>query len=260
MDTRNGEDTIKLRFIACLIIVGSLVGPSGDSYSAGAHPPGPRAASAISARRIGQPSAIPTKLPSASLPPPARYDITLPVLKDPSRPDVARQVNAELQDYVTREVTRTVRAEQHDYGPQDTVSLSSSVRFLGSGIYSIEMQTAVNGPGRAHPAEYVLTRNYWLRNGRPLALADLFLAPKAKLYSGIIEINTEDQLRGQTFDDPQPASGDFGEHYLISKDGLRFVFAPCDIGPCSAGYLESEVGYRELARYIDPDGPIGALR
>jgi hypothetical protein len=41
---------------------------------------------------------------------------------------------------------------------------------------------------------------------------------------------------------------------------LRFVFAPCDIGPCSAGYLESEVSYRELARYIDPDGPIGALR
>ncbi|HEU5161470.1 MAG TPA: DUF3298 domain-containing protein [Streptosporangiaceae bacterium] len=255
--TRTGGSS--LRFPICLVLVGSLLG------SACTRQPGSAPAASPGATSAGRATVTMARFS----PPQARrytkFTATIPVLHDPRDAHTAQLINSDLRAVIGASIKEHLKDEREVGFEPGTFAVRSIVRYFRFDLFSVEMRTTSTTPMSMQPAMDSITRNYWLADGRVITFDDLFLDDADHLWT-IAHRIVEQIPRGIRFrEHPEQLMSEvvdivYDSNYLIADRGLRFVFPPCQIGPCTSGYIETIVSFRDLARVIDPEGPLGRFR
>jgi len=175
-------------------------------------------------------------------------------------------LNLRLNDLVTKEVDMWRQSFLQNTAPVVTNGSTLDVTYallsqIGD-FWSFKFDFPFYSDGAAHPGLYSITLNYDLRQGRELALADLFL-PNTDYLGAISKYCIAELGKQPFFDGPfsegaQPTL----EHYRnwnITPDGLAITFDEYQVAPYAAGPQTVIVPYTELKNLIDPQGPLASL-
>ena len=123
--------------------------------------------------------------------------------------------------------------------------------------------------GAAHPNSSTTVLNYDVKNGKKLALADLFNARTN--YLNAISTYCIRELKDRSkkdkdsmLDDEMMKSGasaraDNYKAWAITKKGLWITFDPYQVAAYAAGPQYVLVPYSALKDLIKPDGPVGTF-
>lgn len=160
-----------------------------------------------------------------------------------------------VQDAINSDLTASLcdwgkerQREMEGYGLDlPGFGLGSIVHHLDHHLYSVEVRTATISDRQAHPAEGVLTFNYALADGARIELPDLFLP---------YEFTLAEAIAAAVGPDGYTAAADALQFdaFLVDDRGIEFVFPPCRLDACAAGYISVSVPYPDLAGLVDPDG------
>jgi hypothetical protein len=190
--------------------------------------------------------------------------------------------NREARNLVTKNVAAFKTGESSDEGdagssaPADTLDIQQSslnmgyeIRLATDDLISIEFTEATYEAGAAHGNSVTTVLNYDVKNGRKLALADLF-NPKSN-YLSVISTYCITNLRERAkkdqdamIDEDMMKSGaspraDNYQACAITKKGLWVTFDPYQVAAYAAGPQHVLVPYSALKDIIKPDGPVAAL-
>ncbi|MDX6403066.1 MAG: hypothetical protein QOH70_521 [Blastocatellia bacterium] len=187
--------------------------------------------------------------------------------------------NREARGLVTKDVAafRTAEnSEETDAGSEtpaetldSTLNISYEIRCATDDLISVEFTEASYESGAAHGNSNTTVVNYDVKNGKKLALADLF-NPKSNFISVISAYCIKD-LRGQAskdkdgmLDEDMMKSGaspqaDNYRAWAITKKGLWITFDPYQVAAYAAGPQHVLVPYSALKDILKPDGPVAAF-
>lgn len=161
----------------------------------------------------------------------------------------------EVQRYKESFLTTPVIPEIQD------LSSSVDVNFVQknetNGILSIQFKVYFYAAGAAHPGHYSSAINYDLRQGRVIALADLF-KPGADYLNFIsttciADLKARDMLAWE--DGALPKAENF-QSWNITPDGLLITFDEYQVMPYAAGPQAVMIPYAKLTDLARPDGPL----
>ncbi len=174
----------------------------------------------------------------------------IPILKYPAHRDFQKRVNANLSNMLLKEAA--VFEKMYQAYPEDAAvsrkHLQLNWTFLpvhvGKRILSLRL-FRYEYSGGAHGSHLVVTRNYDLKAGREIKLADLFRpgTPWLKRLSTL----SREYLGGRLSwaDGIAPKEKNF-EAFLIKPEGLGLIFQTYQIAPYAAGIAEITIPWREL--------------
>ena len=184
--------------------------------------------------------------------------------------DVRAMVTKDVATWKTGETTREgemapgteEETQNSDFG------IGYDIRWATDDLISVEFSEGGYSRGAAHPNSWTSVLNYDLKNGKKLALADLF-KPKSN-YLGVISSYCITNLKQQSkkkdlqLDDETITSGagpkpDNYKSCAITKKGFWITFDAYQVGPYAAGPQYVLVPYAVLKDLITPDGPIGSF-
>jgi hypothetical protein len=187
--------------------------------------------------------------------------------------------NREARNLITKDVAafRTSEtSEETDAGSEtpaetldSTLDIGYEIRYATDDLISVEFTEGSYERGAAHGNSGTTVVNYDVKNGKKLALADLF-NPKSNFLSLISEYCLKD-LRERSkkdkdamFDEEMMKSGasaraDNYRAWAITKKGLWITFDPYAVAPYAAGPQHVLVPYSALKDILKPDGPVSAL-
>ena len=141
------------------------------------------------------------------------------------------------------------------------------IRLATDDLISVEFTQGQYEAGAAHPNSITTVLNYDVKNGKKLALADLFNANSK--YLGVIadycikdlkEQSKRDKdamLEDDQIQDGAGARADNYKAWTITRKGLLIVFDPYQVAPYAAGPQQVMVPYAALKPIVKSDGPIG---
>lgn len=143
------------------------------------------------------------------------------------------------------------------------------IRYATDDLISVEFSESAYSRGAAHPNQITSVLNYDVKNGKKLALADLF-SPKSNYLSVISaycikdlrqqsQKNKEAMLSDDMIQSGASARADNYRAWAITKKGLWIIFDPYQVGPYAAGPQSVLVPYSALKAILKPDGPVAAL-
>jgi hypothetical protein len=203
-------------------------------------------------------------------------DAEYPQIEGDSRFD---NFNREVRNLITKDVAafRTSEtSEETDAGSEtpaetldSTLDIGYEIRYATDDLISVEFTEGSYERGAAHGNSGTTVVNYDVKNGKKLALADLF-NPKSNFLSLISEYCLKD-LRERSkkdkdamFDEEMMKSGasaraDNYRAWAITKKGLWITFDPYAVAPYAAGPQHVLVPYSVLKDILKPDGPVSAL-
>jgi hypothetical protein len=143
------------------------------------------------------------------------------------------------------------------------------IRFATDDLISIEFTESTYEAGAAHGNSATTVLNYDVRNGKKLALADLF-NPKSN-YLSVISTYCIANLRDRAKKDQDamidedmmksgasPQASNY-QACAITKKGLWVTFDPYQVAAYAAGPQHVLVPYSASKEIIRPDGPLAAL-
>jgi hypothetical protein len=206
----------------------------------------------------------------------ARYtiDAEYPQIEGDARFD---KFNREARSLIARDVAAFKTAEtvqETDPGsetPAETLDSSLDVgyeiRYATDDLISVEFTEGEYSRGAAHPNSSTTVLNYDVKNGKKLALADLFNA-KAN-YLGAVSSYCIKELKDRSkkdkdsmLDDDMMKSGasaraDNYKAWAITRKGLWITFDPYQVAAYAARPQYVLVPYSALKDLIKPDGPVG---
>ena len=187
--------------------------------------------------------------------------------------------NREARSLITKDVAAFKTAEtvaETDPGTETpTEKLDSSldvgyeIRYATDDLISVAFTESDYERGAAHSNINTTVLNYDVKNGKKLALADLFNT-KAN-YLGAISTYCIKELKDRSkkdkdsmVDDEMMKSGasaraDNYKAWAITKKGLWITFDPYQVAAFAAGPQYVLVPYSALKDLIKPDGPIGSF-
>jgi hypothetical protein len=187
--------------------------------------------------------------------------------------------NREVRSLVTKDVAAFKTAEnseETDAGSEtpaetldSTLSISYEIRCATDDLISVEFTEASYERGAAHGNSNTTVVNYDVKNGKKLALADLFNA-KSNFISVLSAYCIKD-LREQSkkdkdgmLDEEMMKSGaspqaDNYRAWAITKKGLWITFDPYQVAAYAAGPQHVLVPYSALKDILKPDGPVAAF-
>lgn len=187
--------------------------------------------------------------------------------------------NRESRSLVTKDVAAFKTAQTPDEGdagselPAETqessLNMGYEIRLATDDLISIEFTEATYEAGAAHGNSVTTVLNYDVKNGRKLALADLF-NPKSS-YLSVISTYCITNLRERAkkdqdamIDEDMMKSGaspraDNYQACAITKKGLWVTFDPYQVAAYAAGPQHVLVPYSALKDIIKADGPVAAL-
>jgi hypothetical protein len=186
--------------------------------------------------------------------------------------------NKEARGLVTKQVTewKTNEAERDADMPSDSpdetnnsdMGIGYDIRYATDDLISVEFSEGGYSRGAAHPNSFTIVLNYDLKNGKKLALGDLF-KPKSNYLSMISTYcikNLKEQskkkdlgLEDETIQSGAGPKADNYKAWAITKKGLWITFDAYQVGPYAVGPQYVLVPYSTLKDLIKPDGPIGAF-
>ena len=187
--------------------------------------------------------------------------------------------NREARSLITKDVAAFKTAEtvsETDPGNEtpaeqtdSTLDVSYEIRSATDDLISIEFTEGDYERGAAHGNITTTVLNYDVKNGKKLALADLFNA-KAN-YLGAISSYCIKELQDRMRKDKDSmldadmmksgtsARADNYKAWAITKKGLWITFDPYQVAAFAAGPQYVLVPYSALKDLIKPDGPVGSF-
>ena len=205
-----------------------------------------------------------------------RIEVGYPQIEGDTRFD---KFNKEIRAMVTKNVAAFKTSEtsnETDAGSEvpaetQTSSLDSDyeIRLAADDLISIELSESAYSRGAAHPNSYTTVLNYDVRNGKKLALADLF-SPKSNYLKAISDYCIRDlkqqakkekdsMLADDMIQSGASARADNFKSWTITRQGLWITFDPYQVAAYAAGPQQVLVPYSALKDLIKPDGPIGTF-
>ena len=187
--------------------------------------------------------------------------------------------NREARNLITKDVAafRTSEtSEETDTGSEtpaetgdSTLEIGYEIRYATDDLISVEFTEGSYERGAAHGNSNTTVVNYDVKNGKKLALADLF-NPKSNFLSVISDYclkNLRERSKKDKdamFDEDMMKSGasaraDNYRAWAITKKGLWITFDPYAVAPYAAGPQHVLVPYSALKDILKPDGPVAAL-
>jgi hypothetical protein len=156
-----------------------------------------------------------------------------------------------------------------DEARTSTLDIGYEIRYATDDLISMEFSEGSYEAGAAHGNSNTTVVNYDVKNGKKLALADLF-NPSSKYLSAISAYCIKDlrdqskKDKGAMLDEEMMKSGaspraDNYRAVAITKKGLWITFDPYQVAPYAAGPQHVLVPYAALKDIIKPDGPVAAL-
>jgi len=150
-----------------------------------------------------------------------------------------------------------------------TQNIGYEIRLATDDLISVQFTEDSYSRGAAHPNQLTSVLNYDVKNGKKLALADLF-NPKANYLSVISAYCTKDlkqqsqQSKDSMLSDDMIQSGasaraDNYKAWAITKKGLWITFDPYQVAAYAAGPQYVLVPYAALKDIVKPDGPLAGL-
>jgi hypothetical protein len=160
-------------------------------------------------------------------------------------------------------------SELPDETQTSTLDIGYQIRFANEDLISIEFHEGQYSRGAAHGSSYTAVLNYDVKNGKKLALADLF-NPKSN-YLNVISAYSVKDLREQVKKDQdsmidedmmktgtEPRADNF-EAWIITRKGLWITFDPYQVAAYAAGPQHVLVPYSALKDILKADGPVSRL-
>jgi len=205
-----------------------------------------------------------------------RIDVVYPQIEGDARFD---KFNKEARAMVTKNVAAFKTSEtsnETDAGSEipaetqtSTLDSDYQIRLAADDLISIEFTESAYSRGAAHPNSYTTVLNYDVRNGKKLALADLFNAKSnyVKVISDYCIKDLKQQAKKEkdsmlTDDMIQSGASARAENFnawTITKQGLWITFDPYQVAAYAAGPQQVLVPYAALKALIKSDGPISAF-
>ncbi len=150
-----------------------------------------------------------------------------------------------------------------------TLDSDYEIRLADDDLISIEFSESAYSRGAAHPNNYTTVLNYDVRNGKKLALADLFNA-KSNYLKAISDFCIKDlkqqakkekdsMLTDDMIQSGASARADNFNAWTIMKQGLWITFDPYQVAAYAAGPQQVLVPYSAVKDLIKVDGPIAAF-
>src|SRR5712691_9228631 len=187
--------------------------------------------------------------------------------------------NREARSLITKDVTAFKTAEtvsETDPGNEtpaekldSSLDVGYEIRYATDDLISVEFTEGDYSRGAAHPNSSTTVLNYDVKNGKKLALADLFTA-KSKYLSAISSYcikelkdrskkDKDSMLNDDMMKSGASARADNYKAWTITKKGLWITFDPYQVAAYAAGPQTVLVPYSALKDLIKPDGPVGSL-
>ena len=187
--------------------------------------------------------------------------------------------NREARSLVTKDVAAFKTAEtvsETDPGDETPAESTDSsldvgyeIRYATDDLISVEFTEDDYERGAAHGNISTTVLNYDVKNGKKLALADLFNA-KANYLNAISSYcikELQDRMKkdkDSMLDADMMKSGtsmraDNYKAWSITKQGLWFTFDPYQVAAFAAGPQHVLVPYSALKDLIKPDGPVSSF-
>jgi len=208
----------------------------------------------------------------------ARYtiDAEYPQIEGDARFD---KFNREARSLITKDVAAFKTAEtvsETDAGNEtpaealdSSLGVGYEIRYATDDLISVEFTEGDYSRGAAHPNSSTTVLNFDVKNGKKLALADLFTA-KSKYLSAISSYCIKElkdrskKDKDSMLDDDMMKSGasaraDNYKAWAITRKGLWITFDPYQVAAYAAGPQTVLVPYSALKDLIKPDGPVGSL-
>jgi hypothetical protein len=203
-------------------------------------------------------------------------DTEYPQIEADSRFD---KFNREARAMIAKDVAAFKSAEAGPASDEDidlpaetqnsTLDIGYQIRLATDNLISIEFHQGQYSRGAAHGNSITTVLNYDVKNGKKLALADLF-NPKSNYLSTISaycikdlkEQNKRDKesmLEGDMIQSGASARADNYQAWTITKKGLWIVFDPYQVAAYAAGPQYVLVPYSALKPLIKPDGPVAGF-
>lgn len=156
-----------------------------------------------------------------------------------------------------------------DEARESSLDIGYQIRYATDDLISVAFTEGDYSSGAAHPNSSTTVLNYDVKNGKKLALADLFNA-KANYLSAISSYCIKElkdrskKDKDSMLDDDMMKSGasarvDNYKAWAITKKGLWITFDPYQVAAYAAGPQYVLVPYSALKDLIKPDGPVGDL-
>lgn len=153
-----------------------------------------------------------------------------------------------------------------DEARESTLDVGYEIRCATDQLISVEFTEATFEAGAAHGNTLTLVLNYDVKNGKKLALADLF-NPKANYLSALSTYCMKDlrdrakKDKDSMMDEEMMKSGaspraDNYRACAITRKGLWVTFDPYAVAAYAAGPQYVLVPYSALKDIIKPDGPL----
>jgi hypothetical protein len=204
----------------------------------------------------------------------SRYsvDAEYPEIQGDSRFD---KFNQEARVMISKDVAAFKSSETAEEGdesselPEETQSstldIGYQIHFATADLVSVEFHEGQYSRGAAHGNSITAVLNYDVKNGRKIALADLFNAKSNYLsvLSSYSRKELKDKLtKDEMFDEDMVKSGtepraDNYAGWTITRKGLYITFDPYQVAAYAAGPQSVLVPYSALKDIIKPDGPVG---
>ena len=186
--------------------------------------------------------------------------------------------NREVRSLITKDVAafKTGESEEPDTGSEtpaepldSTLDIRYEIRRATDDLISIEFTEGSFERGAAHGNSNTTVVNYDVKNGKKLALADLF-NPKSNFLSVISAYCIKD-LRDRAkkdkdamLDEEMMKSGaspraDNYRAWAITRKGLWITFDPYQVAAYAAGPQFVLMPYSALKDIMKPDGPLAAF-
>jgi len=187
--------------------------------------------------------------------------------------------NREVRNLITKDVAAFKTSEtsaETDAGTEtpaetgdSTLDIGYEIRCATDDLISIEFTEGSYERGAAHGNSNTTVVNYDVKNGKKLALADLF-NPKSNFLSVLSAYCVKD-LRDRAKKDKdamideemmKAGAAPRADNYracAITKKGLWITFDPYQVAPFAAGPQHVLVPYSALKDILKPDGPVAAF-
>ena len=187
--------------------------------------------------------------------------------------------NREARNLITKDVAAFKTSEtsqEADTGSEtpaetmdSTLDIGYEIRYATDDLISVEFTEGSYDRGAAHGNSITTVVNYDVKNGKKLALADLF-NPKSNFLNVTSEYCLKDlrerakKDKDAMFDEDMMKSGaspraDNYRAWAITRRGLWITFDPYAVAPYAAGPQHVLVPYSALKSIMKPDGPVAAL-
>jgi hypothetical protein len=205
-----------------------------------------------------------------------RFEVVYPQIDGDARFDkfnkeVRAMVNKNVAAFKTSETAGAADTSSDLPAETQNSTLDSDyeIRLATDDLISIEFSESAYERGAAHPNNYSTVLNYDVRNGKKLALADLF-NPKANYLKAISDYCLKDLKQQQKKDKDSMLSDDMIQSgvapradnfnaWTITTHGLWITFDPYQVAPYAAGPQRVLIPYSALKDLIKRDGPVAVF-